>query len=404
MNPPTASRRARFPLGNELTLDELDRDPYPAFARLRAHEPISWVPAMNMWYVVGYEDVRAALMDSRRLTTASVQSTIFDTFGAQILTTEGETHERYRGAAKHTFAPNTIRAHLEHAIRAAAAALVVDFERQGCVDLRRAFAARLPIQVMLLLCAIPADAEPKMRRWYDSFEAALANFTRDPDIRAAAQCSIAEFHALLDSAIAAIDRSDENSLLAHLVRAPRGERLSNDEIKRNLSIIFFGGISTVEALLLNTLWALFEHPDALQRTQNDHALIPQVIEETMRWLSPVQSATRHVTEAFEWRGVEFQPDDTVNCMLGAANRDPSIFTDPDRFDLDRANSRRHLGFATGTHACLGSHLAKTEVRIGLETLLSTLRGLRLDRSLTAAPTGYEFRQPRTLTVSWNSAC
>ena len=94
--------------------------------------------------------------------------------------------------------------------------------------------------------------------------------------------------------------------------------------------------------------------------------------------------------------------DTVNCMLGAANRDPAIFTDPNRFDVDRANSRRHLGFATGPHACLGSHLAKTEVRIGLEALLGTLHNLRLERSLTQPPSGYEFRQPRTLTVSWDS--
>jgi cytochrome P450 len=89
-------------------------------------------------------------------------------------------------------------------------------------------------------------------------------------------------------------------------------------------------------------------------------------------------------------------------MLGAANRDPSVFTDPERFDLDRANSRRHLGFATGAHACLGSHLAKAEVRIGLEALLRRLRNLRLERSLTQPPSGYEFRQSRKLTLCWDS--
>jgi cytochrome P450 len=118
-------------------------------------------------------------------------------------------------------------------------------------------------------------------------------------------------------------------------------------------------------------------------------------------LSPVQSATRHVTERFEWQRVEFAPHDTVNCMLGAANRDPAVFADPDRFDLDRPNSRRHLGFATGVHSCLGSQLAKAEARIGLQTLLARLPGLRLERALSEAPSGYEFRQPRRLTVSWN---
>jgi cytochrome P450 len=398
----TLSRRARFPLGHAITLKELDRDPYPVFARLREREPISWLPAINMWYVVRYEDVRTALFDSVRLTTASAQSTIFDTFGAQILTTEGATHERYRRATKQPFTPNFIRSHLEAAIRLAATALVDGFKKRGQADLREVFASRLPIQVMLLLCGMPPDAEPRMRRWYDSFEAALANFAGEPRIRAVARQSVAEFHALLDSQIGSIREADEDSLIAHLVKAPASERLSDEEIKRNLSIIFFGGISTVEALLLNCLWALFEHVEAMMRIQHDTVMLAQAIEETMRWLSPVQSATRHVTQTFEWHGIEFAAHDTVNCMLGAANRDPSIFANPDRFDLDRPNSRRHLGFATGNHACLGSHLAKAEVHIGLETLLGRLCNLRLESSLSEPPSGYEFRQPRKLTVSWDS--
>jgi len=393
----------RFPLGRGITLDELDRDPYPVFARLREREPISWLPSLNMWYVVGYDNVRTALLDSQRLTTASPQSTIFDTFGEHMLTTDGAMHDRYRGAAKSPFAPAFIRSHLELAIGAAARSLIGNFEMRGHAELRAEFAARLPVQTMLLLCGITAEAEPRMRLWYDSFEAALANFALEEAIRAVARESRIEFHALLDRAIRSVPAGDERSLLAHLVNAAADRRLTDEEIKRNLSIIFFGGISTVEALLLNCLWALFEHPAALERVRRDLTMIPQVIEETMRWLSPVQSATRHVSEAFEWQGIEFAAHDTVNCMLGAANRDPSIFADPDRFELDRVNSRRHLGFATGTHACLGLHLAKAEVRIALETLLPRLGDLRLERPLTEPPSGYEFRQPRKLTVSWNVA-
>jgi len=394
------TREKRFPVGAEITLAELDSDPYPAFERLRKFEPISWIAALNMWYVVGYEDVCTALLDSSRLTTEAARSTILDTFGAHILTTEGAMHARYRQALRHPFTPVFIRQHLEAAIAAAATALIDEFKMLGQADVRSVYASRLPIQVILLVCGLPAEAEPQMRRWYDSFEAALANFTGDEPIRATARRSVGEFHALLDAAIDSKIGVDDNSLLARLVQAPASERLSNDEIKRNLSIIFFGGISTVEALLLNSLWALFEHPDVLQRVQSDLSLLPQLVEEIMRWLSPVQSATRHVITPFEWRGIQFARHDTVNCMLGAANRDPSIFTDPGRFDLDRKNSRRHLGFATGAHVCLGSHLAGAEVRIGLEALLGRL-DLCLERSLTEPPSGYEFRQSRRLTVSWN---
>jgi cytochrome P450 len=285
-------------------------------------------------------------------------------------------------------------------IRAHAEKLMDCFERQGRAEFRAAFAARLPVQVMLSLCGVPAAEEPRLRGWYDHFEAALANFSGDQGVRDAARQSVAEFHALLDSQIRS-KGAERSSLVAHLLGAP--DRLDDEAIKRNLSIIFFGGISTVEALLLNALWALFETPGALDRVRRDTGQIPQAIEETMRWLSPVQSATRHVTERFEWQYVELAPDDTVNCMLGAANRDPSVFVEADRFDLDRKNSRRHLGFATGAHSCLGAQLAKAEARIALETVLTRLPGLKLERESSEPPSGYEFRQPRRLTVSWNDS-
>src|ERR1700686_4474068 len=216
------SKKARFPLGHDITLDELSQDPYPVFARLRAREPITWVPALDMWYVVGYEDVRTALFDSVRLTTASAQSTIFDTFGAQVLTTEGATHDRYRQAAKQPFNPAFIRAPLEEQIRVAASTLVDEFKAPGQADLRAGFASRLPVQVMLGVCGMPLHVEPLMRRWYDSFEASLANFTGDAGIRAAARRSVAEFHAMLDTMIESIQAADEHTLLAGMVKAPAG--------------------------------------------------------------------------------------------------------------------------------------------------------------------------------------
>lgn len=111
-----------------------------------------------------------------------------------------------------------------------------------------------------------------------------------------------------------------------------------------------------------------------KRLRSEPVLLPQIIEETLRWLSPVQSATRHVVRDCEIAEVRLEAGATVNCMLGAANRDPNVFPDPDRFDIDRANLRRHLGFATGSHSCIGFNLAKTEVRIAIEKLLTLRRG------------------------------
>lgn len=392
---------ADFPLGAAVTLDELEADPYPAFARLREAEPVSWVAALGMWYATRHADVRAVLLDPTRFTTAWEHSTIYETFGAQMLTTEGETHDRYRMAALQAFMPGNIRARLEPAMEQAAERLVDGFVRDGEAELRAAFASRLPVQSILLAFGMPLEGEPLMRRWYDSFERALANFEGDAAVQAQARSDVAEFHAFLDEAMAAAraGRSGDG-LLATLVNAPDTQRLADDEIRRNMSIVFFGGISTVEALLLNSLWALFEHPDAMARVRGDLALLPKAVDETMRWLSPVQSATRHVVRDTELAGARLREGDVLNCMLGAANHDPAVFADPSRFDLDRTNAGAHLGFAMGPHMCLGFRLAKAEARVGLTHLLSRLQDLARDMARSEPPSGYEFRQPRRLTVTW----
>ena len=212
------SKELRFPLGYAVELQELDRDPYPVFARLAAQEPISWIRALDMWYVVGYENVRTALADPR-LTTVSERSTIYDTFGEHMLTSEGDVHDRYRRAAQQFFTPGYIRSQLEPMIRAHTERLVDGFERQGRAELRAAFAARLPVQVMLTLCGVPAAEEPRLRGWYDHFEAALANFSGDQAVRDTARRSVAEFHALLESQIRSPSGAERSSLLAHLIDA-----------------------------------------------------------------------------------------------------------------------------------------------------------------------------------------
>jgi cytochrome P450 len=393
-------RSLRFPVGAELDLAELERDPYPIFARLRAHERVSWIAALNMWYVTRYEDVRTIILDAERFTTASDHSLLLDTFGAHLLTTEGAIHDRYRRSVQPHFGASFIRTHFEEPIRTAATQLIEGFRPAHRAELRTAFARRLPIQAILIACGLPLSGEQCIRQWYDSFEAALSNFTHDPTVRMQAQRDVAAFHKFLDLEMRVETVRPNSCLLGGLLNAPPGERLTIDEIKRNLSIILFGGISTVEALILNTLWALFEHPIVLKQLRSERSLLPQIIEEATRWLSPVQSATRHVVSDCEFEGVPLRAGAIVNCMLGAANRDPNVFPDPDCFDIDRTNVRRHLAFGAGPHSCVGFSLAKSEARIAIEELLMLLPEFSLLSSESSPPRGYEFRQPTALTINW----
>lgn len=400
MSPPSSRRGSS--LGAQVRLNDLNRDPYPIFERLRVTEPVSWIDELQMWYLTRYRDVQAVLGDPVRFTTRFESSTIFDTFGAHMLTSDGAEQQRYREPFRSAFTPAAVHRNMEGRVRELARSLIEGIAPRGRADLRTDFATRLPILTILTAFGLPETEEPLLRRWYDTFEQALANFRADPAIRAAARTDVAALHELLQQHILAVAGSEAGDLLAQVANRRPVERLSDAEIKRNASIIFFGGISTVEALILNCLFALFTHGQVLQRVKGNVALIPALLEEVMRWQSPVQSAMRHATTDVVLEGVQIRAGETVSCMLGAANRDPAVFPDPDRFDIDRPNARKHLGFAFGPHACLGSNLAKLEVRVALETLLSRLTDLEPAPDEPMTVEGYEFRQPRRLVARWHA--
>jgi cytochrome P450 len=387
-----------------IDLVELDRDPYPIYATMRENEPVCYVPELKMYFVTRYADVTAVLQDTEHFIVGTEQSTVFDTFGEHMMTLEDERHDAYKRAHQPFFLPATIRDSLEARIREHADLLIDNFEGESEVELRAAFASRLPVLTMLSMFGLVLDEEARLREWYDAFEKALSNFTWDASIRTKGRESASMFMALiqqyLDSLRSSPQSAGDSSLLAALLKAPEKERLSDEAICRNALIIFFGGISTVEALILNSLYALSLLPATLARVRENTALIPQALNETIRWLGPVQSATRHVAKETELHGVTLREGDTVNCMLAAANHDPAVFVDPTTFDIDRDNLQRQIGFAVGPHHCLGSRLARAEARIALEQLFVRLPGLRLEIDRVEGPSGYEFRQPTSALAVW----
>lgn len=384
----------------DISLDEIEADPYAVFERLRGQAPIAWIEPLGMWWAVRHADVQAILADPQAFTTRFETSTIYKAFGVHMLTSEGDEQQRFKAPFRSAFSPAAVRAAFEPAARDMAVSLVAGFVEQGQADLRAELASRLPVLAILDVFGMPDSAETDLRVWYDSFERALANFTGDAQVAAAAERNVARFHHRLQAQIDAVRERPAGDLLSRVVNPVNGEPLSDEEIRRNAAIIFFGGISTVEALILNTLYALGSHPEAMAAVRADRSLIGAAIEETARWLSPVQSATRHVVGDIEVGGVSLRAGDTINCMLGAANRDPAVFAEPDRFWPDRPDVRKHIAFASGPHFCLGSHLARLEARLAIETLLTLCPDLRIDTDVRIE--GYEFRQPKRLLATWRA--
>jgi cytochrome P450 len=400
----SGKREASFPLGTNVTADQLEQDPYAVYARLRPREPISWLPVTGMYYALTHELVQQLLLDDINFVVGWETSTVYDTFGLHMMSCEGIAARRQKRPLRASFLPSAIRQNLEPVVTGIANQLVDGFAGDCKIELRTSFASRLPILVMLKLFGLPETDEYLFRSWYDDFESALANEHFGPAIRSRGQQAVAAFHNHLQPVIdAARQRPPDGTLLSTLVHDGHDIKLSDEEIRRNALIVMFGGISTVEALILNTLWILAHHPNWLETARCHPESLNAILEESIRLIGPVQSATRLVAQDVKVAGVHLKKGDIINLILSAANHDPAVFEAPDEFHPDRPNISRHLGFAAGPHLCLGMHLARTEGRIALQKLFERLPGLAIDLTRTTAPLGTVFRQPQRLTLTWKHA-
>lgn len=394
-------RQARFPLGHQIDLETLNHDPYPFFQRLLADEPVSWVAATDMWYVARRQDVIHVLNDAATYTVASPDNLIGDTFGACMLSTEDATQQRYRQPFAVALTPRRLRQKAIAQLELLAESIINEFAEVGTANLKSAFADRLALLAVTHVLGLPLDDFTTMRGWYHTFAQSLANYAGDVSVRSTGHAAVASFTAYVLAQRERICAVAPQSLLGQLFsHADHG--LAEHEMIANLLVTTFGGLETTAAMLANTLWLLLTHPDQFAQVRHDPATwMHPAIEEALRYESPVQTATRHVVQPTQLDDIDLMPGDTVQCLLGAANRDPAFFADPDRFDIGRANADQHLAFGRGRHFCIGAALARLEGEIGLTQLIVRLPGLRLDPLLAEAPYGHEFRAPRRLVAQWD---
>jgi len=420
-------RRKRFPLGAEVTIERLADDPYPLFRELRGAEPVTWVPQLGMWMLTRRDDIVWVLADWERFTTDSPASTIRDIFGSHMLTTDGDAQIRYKRRFIGPFRRGRLEENLLATVRSVLDELMGDLqcdtpdaEGRRCADLRARVARPLSVRSICRVLGLPEEDGGTLLGWYDHFAAALENFAGDPDVRARGKASARDFTEYVTPFLRGEREVAEGSLIAALrsegdpyrqgyagrhERPGWGDPLSEAEMVANLLVVLFGGIETTESMIGSAFWAALSHPEVAGRLEAEREagagpLLAGVIEESMRWDPAVQSCMRFATEAAEIRGVPIAAGETVLCMLGAANRDPAHFPDPDRFDPERANVRDHLAFGSGRHFCLGASLARIEAEQALGRVFGELSGLRLDPERPTKPYGHEFRTPPAVWVHW----
>lgn len=398
------TKTSNFPIGANIDLATMARNPYPIFQKLLANEPVSWVPAFNFWMVTRRQDVMEILRDAELFTMepeGKQANPMEDTFGTMMLSIDGPRHKQIRDVFIEPYRSRRVRQWYATVIEEIAERLVADIQNSEgkTADLDKAFSDKLAIYTVVATLGLEVGDVAQFRHWYDDFAAAIGNVEWDETIRAQGKASFQQFETLVLRQIEHLQARPNQSVLSHIITNNNGQ-LTNSEIVSNLALTFFGGVETVSALLSNTIWALLTHPDQLAQVQQNPKLLTNTIEESLRWEAPVQAAMRFPTRNVVLHGVEIKRGEKIYCMLGAANRDTAVFTNPNQFDIQRPNADKHLSFAYGPHFCFGAPLARLEASIGLTILLEHLPNLILHPDYPTAPFGHEFRSPPTLYATW----
>jgi cytochrome P450 len=397
-------RTGQYPRGAALTLAELREDPHPALARLRATEPVSWVPVLNGWLVTRRDLALAVMRDSAAFTVDDPRFSTARIVGPSMLSLDGPEHDRHRRPFAAPFSQAAVHEQLETLVTGEADRLVSVMRPAGRGDLSRSLAAPLAVAVVARALGLGQVEPGTILAWYDAIVGAVSELTGGASARSArVAAGTAGFGQLSDSLAAVIEDRADGSLLAAAVQPG----LSPAEIISNAAVLMFGGIETTEGMIANAAWHLLSHRDQLDLVRADPGLLPQAIEESLRLEPAAAVVDRYATRDAELGDAQFRAaissGDLVSVSLAGAGRDPAVFPDPDRFDVRRDNARQNLAFARGPHFCLGVHLARLEARAALTAALSRLPGLRLDPDQAVAPRGLVFRKPPSLPVRWDTA-
>ncbi len=379
------------PLDAELSLYHLLEpdvlaDPYPLYHRLRSQAPVHWDPYLHAWVVTRYADVIHVLQRFSADRTPTPErlekmgmahlSPIAKVMVRQMLFLDPPAHTRVRSLCASAFTPHRV-ARLSVHIAEIAENLLDKVQDLGHMDIIGDLAYPLPAIVTAEMLGLPVSDWPKLIKWSGAFAGMLGNFQHNPDLAARVLVDLEDMIAYFRHHIRLQGEHRTEGLAGALVAANLdGDRLSEDEVVANLIVTMVGGQETTTNLIGNGTLALLRHSDELERLRNDPPLMPSAVEELLRYESPSQHTARLAPTDSYLGDRLIRKGQAVIAVMGAGNRDPERFPDPDRLDLARQDNR-HLAFAWAAHYCFGAPLARLEGQITFRALLRRMPGLRM---------------------------
>jgi cytochrome P450 len=377
------------------------RDPYPELARQNREEPVQRIDISGMpgeegkpvFIVYRHEDIVQMLRDNETFSSAIIISAFGDVLGKQVMLGMDEPeHGRHRALVSKVFSQKALARWEDNLVGKVGNELIDGFARVGKADLVKDFTFPYPTQIIAGLLGLPRDDYPQFQRWSIS----LLSFTINPERGKAASEALVKYFSPILEARRAEPRDDLISSLAQA--AIDGEKLSDEEIYSFLRLLLPAGVETTYRSLGNLLFAMLSHREQFEAVKGDRSLLPQAIEEAVRWDAPLLNITRVTTCETELGGVKIPAGCSVMPMLGAANRQEDRYPEPNEFNIFRA-AKGNVGWGHGVHVCLGMHLARMEMRVAMNLLIDRLPNLRFDPEADDLHIrGQVFRSPAALPV------
>jgi cytochrome P450 len=382
-------------------------DPYPLFRRLREAGPFP--VADGAITVIGGHELCGTILRDPALSSNRSRTLLPPRFGraqserpTSFLSMDPPDHTRLRRLVAKAFTARVI-AGLAPRITEIVAELFAGFRAADTVDVVSQLAYPLPVKVICELLGVPESDRELFEGWSKLLVRGLdpAMAITDPAETAAVERANEEFRVYFTDLIAARRAAPGDDLLSRLVLIEeQGDQLTETELISTCVLLLVAGHETTANLIANGVLALLRHPDQLAALRADPALIEGTVEEVLRYDPPVQLTTRVVRRPTEYEGVVTPTDGVLLLLLGAANRDPAVFPDPDRFDIAR-DARQHLSFAAGAHFCLGAPLARLEGSIALSAFAARVADPELDAGTLRYRPHVNLRGPERMVVGFS---
>lgn len=402
-------------LFNPFLPEQID-DPYPVYARARREEPVFYSPVLDAWVVARYADILSILRDTERFSSFNslytraeprpeVRAVLREGYEVftSLVQSDPPDHTRVRAVFGKAFTPPRVAA-LEERIRELTRELIDAFVGDGRADLVSQLAMPLPAYVICDLLGVPRSDMRQLRAWHEDKQVLMSGHAPlEAEVESArGYLAMQRYFQAQIEARAADPRDDLLTLLAPEAIGGTAP-LSMQEAVCNAMDLLAAGHETAADLIANGIDLLLRHPEAARALREDRGLIPDAIDEMLRYESPVRGFFRKVTADAEVAGIRIPAGARVLMLYASGNRDEAEFPDAERFDIRRQDAGKHLAFGKGVHFCVGSLLGRTEGRIAIEQLLTRLPGLRRGEGAARRSQLFIMRGFDSLPIAWDAA-